>query len=283
MDVPRHPVDTGEARADLDHYRRRLDRSVALLAPSLETVNATPANLGTLASTARTYAGLVAVVDPDSLELYRAARIAAYALTQVCRLAALPDGTYEVFVGEGEPVLLPSGVTSYSSGISWLQGFYLAAACREVHLLDTLAAVPVEVLRRSSTRSDDYLYLHVEALQGFHRGDPDTPRRVLAAMEATDPARVRFGTVDAALNLAVPELDLLWRLIDRDTAAFDAALGTAVERHRHHWGTGHLAGDPHGFLAPGPVGLAAIAHDAGMSVTVRSGYVPDRLLRGRFS
>lgn len=249
---------------------------------SLSNIHQSPANLGTVADDARTYAGYLSVQNPNSIELYRALRIAAYSLTEVCRLATVPEGSYEIFVGEHEPVMLPSGVTSYSSGISWLQGFYLAIACRETHLNDTLAQIPVAILKQSSTRSDEYLYLQIEALQSFWKGQADTPQRVIEAMKATDPEQVKVGTVDAALNLAVPEIDLLFRLLENDATAFNEALVKALECHKKHWGKKSLKNDPHGFLALGPLGLAAIAYERGISIEVESDYIPKYIIQGDF-
>ncbi|OBQ15501.1 MAG: hypothetical protein AN481_19670, partial [Aphanizomenon flos-aquae LD13] len=188
------------------------------------------------------------ILDPNSIQLWRALRIAAYSLTSVCELASLPEGNYEVFAGEGEPVMLPAGVNSYSSGISWLHGFYLGVACRETHLNDNLAEIPVAILKQSSTRSDEYLYLQIEALQSFWKGAADTPQRVIEAMKATDPELIKVGTVDYALNIAVREIDLLFRLLENDSVAFNESLIKALERHKKHWSEKNLKNDTNGFI-----------------------------------
>lgn len=275
MNISRHIDDLDDLQSDCDYYATRLEKS-------LSNIQKSPANLGTLAANARFYAGYLSVQNPNSIELYRALRIAAYSLTEVCNLATLPEGSYEVFAGEGEPVMLPSGVTSYSSGISWLQGFYLASACREAHLNDSLAQIPVAILKQSSTRSDEYLYLQIEALQSFWKRQADTPQRVIEAMKATDPEQVKVGTVDAALNLGVPEIDLLFRLLDNDGAGFNEALVKALQCHKKHWGKKSLKNDPHGFLALGPLGLAAIAHERGINIEVESDYIPKYIVQGDF-
>lgn len=52
--------------------------------------------------------------------------------------------------------------------------------------LDRLAAVPVDVIRGRTSRSPEYSYLYVTALQAFWRKDADTIDRFMAALEATD-------------------------------------------------------------------------------------------------
>ena len=275
MKISRHNIDSNDIQSDCDYYADLLERS-------LKIIHKSPLNLGTLASDARHYAGNQCILDPNSIQLWRALRIAAYSLTSVCELASLPEGNYEVFAGEGEPVMLPAGVHSYSSGISWLHGFYLGVACRESHLNDRLAEIPVAVLKQSSTRSDECFYLQIEALQSFWKGAADTPQRVIEAMKATDPELIKVGTVDAALNIAVREIDLLFRLLENDSVAFNESLIKALERHKKHWSEKNLKNDPRGFIAIGILGLVSIAYERGMTIEVESDYIPKYIFQGDF-
>jgi len=275
MNISRHAADIDDIQSDCDYYARLLEKS-------LRNVHKSPVNLGTLAGNARSYAGYLSILNPSSREMYRALRIAAYSLTGACKLASLPEGRYEIFAGEGEPVMLPSGVTSYSDGLSWLQGFYLAAACREAHLNDSLAQIPVECLRQSSSRVDEYMYLQIEALQSFWKREADTPQRVIEAMKATDPEQIKVGTVDAALNLAVPEIDLLFRLLENDEATFNQALVKALDWYKKHCGQKELKNHPHGFLALGPLGLASIAYERGINIELESDYIPKYIVQRDF-
>ena len=275
MKISRHNIDSNDIQSDCDYYADLLERS-------LKIIHKSPLNLGTLASDARRYAGYQCILNPNSIQLYRALHIAAYSLTSVCELASLPEGEYEVFAGEGDPVMLPAGVNSYSDGISWLHGFYLGVACRESHLNDRLAEIPVAVLKQSSSRNDEYLYLQIEALQSFWKGATDTPQRVIEAMKATDPEVIKVGTVDAALNIAVPEIDLLFRLLENDSVAFNESLIKALERHKKHWSKKNLKNDPNGFIAIGILGLVSIAYERGMTIEVESDYIPKYIFQGDF-
>ncbi len=276
MIIERHGVDGADADVDdhIEHYRQRLARNVG-------KASLTAADLGTIAGHARTYAGLMSRRDGDEAEIRRAWRIGAYALTEACRLAALDGrGVSEVFLGEGEPRLVPAQVTSYSSAISWVDAFCLAMACREVHLIDTLITTPVPVLRRSSTRCDEWMYLFIDALQAWQTERPDVTDRIIAAMRATDPAQIRVGSVSAALNLGVPEIDLLWCLaVDHDR--FGEALATAVREHREHWSAPRWRSDPHGWIAVVPLAMACVAAQRGWAVPVESGYLPSFMISER--
>jgi hypothetical protein len=275
MKISRHNIDSNDIQSDCDYYADLLERS-------LKIIHKSPLNLGTLASDARAYGGYQCILDPNSIQLWRASRIAAYSLTSVCELASLPEGNYEVFAGEGDPVMLPAGVNSYSDGVSWLHGFYLGVACRESHLNDRLAEIPVAVLKQSSSRNDEYLYLQIEALQSFWKGATDTPQRVIEAMKATDPELIKVGTVDYALNIAVREIDLLFRLLENDSVAFNESLIKALERHKKHWSKKNLKNDPNGFIAVGILGLVSIAYERGMTIEVESDYIPKYIFQGDF-
>jgi hypothetical protein len=275
MNISRHSADLDDIQSDYDYY-------ASLLEKSIKNIHKAPANLGTLARNARSYAGYQCILDPNSIQLWRALRIAAYSLTSVCELASLPEGNYEVFAGEGEPVMLPAGVNSYSDGISWLHGFYLGVACRESHLNDRLAEIPVAVLKQSSSRNDEYLYLQIEALQSFWKGATDTPQRVIEAMKATDPEVIKVGTVDYALNIAVPEIDLLFRLLENDSVAFNESLIKALERHKKHWSKKDMKNRPIGFIAIGILGLVSIAYERGITIDVESDYIPKYIFQGDF-
>jgi hypothetical protein len=275
MKISRHNIDSNDIQSDYDYYARLLEKSI-------KNIHKAPANLGTLARNARSYAGYQCILDPNSIQLWRALRIAAYSLTSVCELASLPEGEYEVFAGEGDPVMLPAGVNSYSNGLSWLHGFYLGVACRETHLNERLAEIPVDILKQTTTRSDEYLYLQIEALQSFWKGAADTPQRVIEAMKATDPEVIKVGTVDAALNIAVPEIDLLFRLLENDSVAFNESLIKALERHKKHSSKENLKNDPRGFIAVGILGLVSIAYERGMTIEVESDYIPKYIFQGDF-
>ena len=79
--------------------------------------------------------------------------------------------------------------------------------------------------------------------------------------------------------MAVPELELLVRHLQRDARAFDEALQFALERHKKYWSQGDRKFNPHGFLALGPTAIAALAYEAQMPIEAESDYLPMAVVR----
>jgi hypothetical protein len=54
----------------------------------------------------------------------------------------------------------------------------------------------------------------------------------------------------------------------------------SLERHKKYWNTAARKRDALGWLALGPVALAAFAHDSDLAVTAESDYLPRRWFEG---
>jgi hypothetical protein len=211
------------------------------------------------------YAGFLAVAVPESPQICAAIRLGARAM------AALFGGA------AAEP---PRAASDLHHAGNWLGGFFLAAIVRETELLDALCDTPTEVLRASVTRSEEYAHLYVDALRAFWRRQPDAPGLLLQALRATDPEYLDRNGADYALDVVVPQMDVLFRVMDHDQPGFNAALARALERHRGYWARGERQRDPRAYVAFALTALAAFAHDAGLKVVVESDYLPARLVRG---
>ncbi len=274
--LARHPV-----KPDL--VQKQIAIRAQVIASTLEQVRGGDARrLNQLGMTARAYAGYLVIADPQAPELCRALQLGAEAYAAIMQLAApSPASSVEVPL-DGQPVRLAvADVSDVANASNWLAGFYLAAIRRDQSILDRLSDTPLEILRRSSTRVDEYFYLYVGALQGFFKHEPDTSTRLLAALKATDPAQVHVGSVDYALDIIVPEMEILYRYLLRDAEGFNQALTRALELHRQYWSKGaDRKIYPDGFLALGPTALAGFASDAGLPVEVESDYLPMRLVQG---
>jgi hypothetical protein len=141
-------------------------------------------------------------------------------------------------------------------------------------VLDALADTPVHILRQSSSRADECVYLFIEALQSLWKRQPDVGGKLAAALEATEPDRVAASGLDFVLNVLVPEIELLVRFLEMSQATFNEALEFALVRHKKYWSSGQRKLDPLGWVALGPLALASFAFDAELSIAVESDYLP---------
>ncbi|RFU37128.1 hypothetical protein DZF91_34485 [Actinomadura logoneensis] len=125
----------------------------------------------------------------------------------------------------------------------WVQAFRVARAAGDHRLLGSL----YELVESLPEAQDEIPFMR--ALRVFWDGGP--------AEDYPD----------------TPEGAMLRAIAGGDAAAFNAALVTALEKHRESAGRW-----PRDLIAWGPLALAALAHEAGLPVEVESGYLPVRLV-----
>lgn len=235
--------------------------------------------LSQLLTVARSYAGYLSVIEPESPELCMALRIGAQAANAIFTTASSASGAVQVLL-ENDLVQLPAiGTTSTSYAGNWMSGLFMAIICQDGQALHTLIHTPVSVLRQSSTKGDECMYLFVEALQGFLKRDRETSSYLLKALEATDPDRLSIDP-EYVLSILVPEIDLLYRILEMDATAYNQALEKALEKHRQYWSKGQRKTNPSGYLALGPLAMSVCAINIGIPIEVESDYLPMRLVKG---
>jgi Immunity protein 49 len=258
------------------------------LQDALVKVTKKPSNLGSLLSTAITYTGYLSVLTPTSTELKRTLSIAAKTAMSIFNLADLSITTeYDLDVGEGPAFSLPqTGPTSYSNCHTWKMGYYLALACREKYVLDSLVTNSTDIARQSSLISNEYSYLMIDALKSFY--NPETQieeviTKLTDALRATDPNEIIEQTIDATLNLSVPEMEMIFRILEGDSEAFNKALEKTLNLHKKHWSSDEqMSGDPRGFIAIAPLGITCYAYDAGFPIEVESDYIPKYIIERQY-
>jgi hypothetical protein len=273
--IARHAVDR-------DLCEETFEGELKLLEQALQNARTKPSSLGLVESSARRAAACRSVLDPASRDICRYTRIAAGATVAMMNLASEPSGEVEVDVGDGTAVRLPAtGPTSEANVARWLSGFYMAAVVRDPRLPWQLTAVEIDVLRRSSTKGDDCMYLFVAALQKLWQKEEGASTLLLAAVEATNPTRLT-GLSDAefVLNILVQEMEVLYRLMLGEPRPFNDKLCAALELHKKYWSKAARKRVPDGYLAPGLLAFAGMAHDAGIPVEVESDYLPKWLYEG---
>ncbi len=175
----------------------------------------------------------------------------------------------------------PFDADDNTNPISWRRAFFSAICAGDHRALAHLRGADLAGIRRSPTTSGPFAYAQIEALIGLDA--PGARERLLAALKLADPEAVEPGYRDFVLDVVCHELELFFRVLAGDAAAFDTALAKAVAGHRRYYGRGEPARTPLGQLALGPLAAVCLARGRGMEVTVRSGYLPPSVSGRNFS
>lgn len=268
--ISRHAIDPELVREGVESYCELVEHGVKSAAGRASA-------LSVVLGTARSYAGYVAAANEEMAEIYRAMRIDAQAAAAIFALGS-GVGEIEFALGDRHMRLAATGPTDATHVGNWRVGLWLAHIVRDRAAIDTLVATPIDVLRRSGSRGDECHYLFIDALQAFEKRMPDWLGRLHAALDATDPERVRMFDEEFVLNILVPEMQMLFRLAIGEVAPFNEALLFALDRHKNYWNNHDRGRDPDGYLALGSLAIASLAYDSGRPLDVESDYAPRGLI-----
>lgn len=180
-------------------------------------------------------------------------RLGAEAAVAILEGATATTDSFEVRLGEGPAVRVPSAVTPDLHDVgNWSDGLYMTRICRDSDLLDSLRRVPIEVLRGSSARGLEHGYRFAEALQLYWRKDQRSAEVALSALRATEAQNLPTPTVRSTHMLSRPAMEVLSRLNEKRAEAFNQSLVHAVELHREFWSRDEALGrNPDGYLSSG--------------------------------
>ncbi|WP_440900913.1 immunity 49 family protein, partial [Actinosynnema sp.] len=242
------------------------------------------AMLGMQFSTALALFGHRAVVDPAGAEreTWLALRAALDAGAAVFTVAAL-EGRESAAVWMVDRQIEVSGPipAHLSSAGNWLTSLWLAIVARDRGVLDSLAGFPVDVLRADP--APEYVFDTVRLFQAFLRRSDGLGEALSDALRNSDPEVVTDPDEREVANLLrFPVLALFHHLTKPDSeAAFNAALVDALNAHKAYWSrTEERRASAEGYVALGPLALATIAQDMGITITVTSDYLPASILDG---
>ncbi|AXE88399.1 immunity 49 family protein [Streptomyces sp. Go-475] len=273
--VPRHEYPTDDVPDTLDALGETTNWILAEFAES-------PVLRPQALSTALTLAQQRCAVDPQAVrfETWEAWVTAMQTGSALFAAATAPEGaSITCRIKEQEQTLPATGPESYLNAGTWVTAFYLAMICRDNDRLHRLAEVPISFLRESGAVFDEYIYSWVEALQSFWLGRPDVGDKLIAAVDGTGPEALRYADADLMSKILYPPMILLYRVIRRDPAEFNKALADALRWHKAYW-TADLdrATSADGLVALGPLAMACLARDQGITVEIESEYLPKALL-----
>ncbi|WP_083917929.1 immunity 49 family protein [Nocardiopsis xinjiangensis] len=216
--------------------------------------------------------------------------VAMQAYHALFRIQAEPQGTESALLINHESRVVESIEDGPDlNATNWTDAFFHAFICRNEAMVDYLCQIPVETLRvrgeSQGTVYASYLYHWVAALQSLVLNDGRSEEELAAAVEKSDPEVSGFGDEESVGKLVFPEMLVLLRLVERDSAAFNEALAAGVAAFgEYRTATESRAHDIEGVFPLGLLAFACMAYDISQvdpdfQLDVVSGYLPKHLVQ----
>ncbi|MFJ8960785.1 immunity 49 family protein [Lentzea sp. NPDC102401] len=281
VEVSRHEVDPDWSAKQLQKIERRIEETIDSL-PNVRTIA-----LSGLMRDALSHLGHRCAVDPlgSNGDTWDSLCFAAEVGAAIYAVATAEEGTPVEITLRGKQIpVTATGPVYFASGGTWLTTNYLAAIARDVAKTEQLSAVPLEVLHASGSEEPDYVFLMVDMFQKFNLQQPGVHEALNAALKATAPDEIDPVHREHVRVVAFPQLNMFHNIINAGREEqFNQALAEALELFRELWSTEENEESPNGYVAIGPLGLASIAHDAGIPIEVTSEYLPPYLYNGSWT
>ena len=224
------------------------------------------------------YGSVFAREDPI---LATAARSIAQSKTGLMLLSSAPLGHTCEFPFGNRLVTSPAyGPESRAHIYSWIDGWYGALMSRDQRSLDLLSGTADDVLRASPSMGEECAYAWKGALVAFHSAPDAALPHIERAIELTAEDKMTM-TRKGGGTLFATVFAQLAAIVRRDAEGFETTLVGALEAHKRFWKTPSRARNPLGWVAWGPLALACLAHDRGISVRVESEYLLPILIERR--
>jgi hypothetical protein len=211
------------------------------------------------------------VLDPraESAAYTDGVALASESLASAFRLAAVPRGTMVAVTLAGHTAELPaSGRNGDASDWTYARTAALAWTSRRQADLAALAAFDADDLNATLDDTNSY----ARACHAVLRGTDPRPHLRSALGKTSGDAHGEC--------LRNPRVRLLDRIAEDDADGFNVALADALGLYGDYYSAGDGIDDPDGQLSFDALGLACLAHDRGIPVSVESDYLPRAVIDG---
>lgn len=281
VEVSRHEVDPDWSAKSLEKIERRIAETVDSL-PNVRTIA-----LSGLMRDALSHLGHRSAVDPlgSNGDTWDSLCFAAEVGAAIYTVATAEEGaTVEITLQGKQIPVTATGPVYFASGGTWLTTNYLAAIARDVAKTQLLSDVPLDVLRGSGSEEPEYVFLMVDMFQKFNLQQHGVHEALNAALKATDPNEIDPMHREHVRVVAFPQLNMFHNIINAGREEqFNQSLAEALELYKELWSSEENEESPNGYIAIGPLGLASVAHDAGIPIDVESEYLPRYLYNGSWT
>lgn len=221
-------------------------------------------------------------IDPraSKVETWEATVNAMQVSSALFAASAVNEGTVECRINRKLRTIPAAGSMVLANAGNWLSAFWLAVICRDQERMTLLSEIPLERLRSPQGQYDEYIYHWVDTLQTWWLRGPGLADKLIATIEASDPAVAQIAPRDLMDGVLYPPINLFYHYVRQDRDGFTPALTDALKLHKAYWTlTEDRATDIDGSVALGPLAIACLAHDADFPLDIESDYLPHHLLQ----
>lgn len=274
--ISRHGLPAG---ADAEAFAEGLDQD---LDAGIDRLERTPMLIGSTFSTALMTLRARCVIDPHAaaVETWESTVNSMQVGSALFAATEVSEGTVECRINQKMRTIPAAGPMSTADTGNWLKAFWLSVICRDQERMTQLSEIPLERLRSPRGQYDEYIYHWVDTLQSWWLRRPDLADKLIATIEASDPAEVRIAPLDLLQGQLYPPINLFYHYVRRDQAGFAPALADALKLHKTYWTLNEdRSTDIDGSIAIGPLAIACLAHDAEFPIGIESEYLPKHLLQ----
>lgn len=202
----------------------------------------------------------------------------------IIRLTTSQNAT-ETLPLDGKMVEFPTNKAEGSVGVNeWLDYYHFALAGRAEEALNLLSAYPIDLLKNSTYKAEEYAWSYIAFLRTV--GKSNSLELLEQAEKQLDSAT--FSRKDWREQIIRPQLNLWKTVWAGNEKEFNEALESGVQNHQKYWnqkvddngGSSYRNHDQAGYYSTRLTAIAAYAHDQGMEVTYESDYLPRFLVVG---
>lgn len=276
LTISRHDLPAGP---ESERFAERLDEH---LKRSIDRLDTTAAVISSTFDSAVMSLRARCVIDPRAakVETWEATVNSMQVGAALFAASGVSEGAVECRINRKLRTIPAAGPMSTASAGTWLTAFWLAVICRDQERMTQLSEIPLERLRSPRRQADEYLYHWVDTLQTWWLRRPGLADKLIATIEASDPAVATVAPLDLLQGQLYPPINLFYHYVRRDQAGFAPALADALKLHKTYWTLNEdRATDIDGSIALGPLAIACLAHDAEFPLDIESDYLPHHLLQ----
>ncbi|MEW5539912.1 immunity 49 family protein [Streptomyces cyaneofuscatus] len=274
--IARHDLSAGP---DAERLADGLDEDLIEEIDDLET---TAVLIDSAFSSARLSLSARCVADPraSTIETWESTVNALQLGSALFAVTGVQDGSVQCRINRKLRTIPATGPMSTADAGTWLSAFWLAVICRDQDRMTQLSEIPLERLRSPEGSYDEYIYRWVDTLQSWWLRRPDLADKLIATIEASDPAVARIAPQDLLQAVLYPPINLFYHYVRNDRDGFAPALADALKLHKTYWTLNEdRAKDIDGSIALGPLAIACLAYDAEFPLDIESDYLPKHLLQ----